>query len=141
MRKVLAALVVMLAAAPAAPAADGEELSRLQGRWQRRATDERGKALVIVKEIKGTKERLTSFSEDGEVVYAHTVDFRLEKTDKVRVFTYFNCEIVGGPHKGDKFKGSSYIYTVDDQTLSEVWGFLIDVDAGSPRILSWTRVK
>src|SRR4051794_7645250 len=100
MRQALTALAVMLAVALPASADDDDlkdDLAKVQGKWSSVRT-EGGMTLRTTKEIKGNKEKITIADEDGAVLYAHENEFKLEKSGRARLFTYFNLRITEGPN-------------------------------------------
>jgi len=118
-----------------------KELAKLQGTWEltRRAGN---RTMRSIKVINGNKTTLTRYTEDGDVFWAHTSEFRLTITGKVRVFTFFNLEVTAGPSKGAKTEQrSSFIYRVDDDSLAEARGLLVDQGEEEPRLVIWKRVK
>lgn len=118
-----------------------KELAKLQGSWEltRRVGN---KTIRSVKEIQGNTSRVTRYGPDGKVFWAHTSEFRLSVSGRVRVFTFFNLEVRAGASKGvrDK-KPSAYVYRVNDKTLTEARGLLTDHEHEEPRLVVWKRVK
>lgn len=118
-----------------------EVLGKLQGKWEltRRV---RNRTLRSVKVVEGNRTRLTRFDENGAIYWAHTSNFKIEITEKVRVFTFFNLEVTAGPNKGSKSKeSSSYIFRVDDSDLVEAHGLLVGEEETAPRIVIWKRAN
>ena len=117
-----------------------EELAQVQGKWVRTIKTDKGIGKVV-KEHRGNETTVTAFDSEGQVVAAKTSEFRLEKTGKVRILTFFNSSITAGPQKGqtDK-KPQSYLYRVTGDTFFEVHGLLLD-DSAEPLVLTWERVK
>ncbi|MBC8867980.1 MAG: hypothetical protein H8E44_01115 [Planctomycetes bacterium] len=154
MNHILAVVMAGIIVVSAAPAAENrqeekngeaeaveKELAKLQGTWE--LTRRVGNRTVrSIKVINGNKTTLTRYTEDGEVFWAHTSEFRLTITGKVRVFTFFNLAVTAGPHKGGRIEQpSSFIYRVDDDLLTEAHGLLVDQSEEEPRLVTWKRVK
>ena len=143
----VAVLVPMaLAAAVAASTPDVEDdLKALQGTWERTQVipgqqgPQQGR---VVKEVKGNREIVRSYDKDGKESYAHAVEFRLERQGDVRVYTFFNREVIAGPNKGQMVaEPASYIYRLRDDTFEEVWGFLPGQEKRELLAAKWRRVK
>ena len=140
----LCVLVTSSLAAAAAPSAE-DDLKALQGTWERTQLipgpqgPQEGR---VVKEVKGNRETVRSYDKDGKETYAHAVEFRLERQGEVRVYTFFNREVIAGPSKGQKVpEPSSYIYRLRDDTFEEVWGFLPGQEKRELLAAKWRRVK
>ena len=117
------------------------DLAKLQGTWELTRRVQNG-TVRSVKVIEGNKTILRRFDPNGAIYWAHTSEFRVAITGRVRVFTFFNLEVTAGPNKGSKSEEeSSYIYRVDDNTLVEAHGLLIGKEDDEPRIVIWKRVK
>ncbi len=128
-------------AEPSVPKPDplAEEYKKFEGPWQRTETTPNGQSYRIVKQAKGKKETLTVYDPAGNVVHQHQVDFRLEHSGKVRIYTYFNYEITAGPDKGLKApQPVSYIYRFEGDQLIQVDGLLIG-DRHPPMMYFWKR--
>jgi hypothetical protein len=118
-----------------------EDLALVQGAWERMLQDGQGNTYRVTKEIKGDKETITYFGQDDKAVHAHTVDFKLERWGKVKIFTYSNMVITAGPHMGEKHPGPfSYVYKVDKDTFFEVIGAMLD-DPRPVESFAWKRIK
>lgn len=118
------------------------DLAKVQGKWEATFPDKDGKAHRMTKEIEGNKEIVHVYGEKGEVMQVWTVDFRLEDTGKVRIFTFFNAKMLEGPNKGKEYKEkTSYLYRVEDDTIAEVWGFLKGQEKMAPSVKVWKRIK
>jgi hypothetical protein len=110
----------------------GESLRKdaeaMQGTCERVGTTDDsvlGKAKRAMKEIKGDKETVTWYADDGKVIRSHRVTFKLSASGKVRIFTWSDMEILDGPNKGRKFTATgSYIYRLEKGELYETNGFL-----------------
>ncbi len=117
------------------------DLAKLQGTWELIRRVENG-TVRSVKVIEGNKTALSRFDPNGVIYWAHTSEFTIAITGSVRVFTFFNMKVTAGPHKGSKSEEkNSHIYRVDDDTLVEAHGLLIDEEDEEPRIVVWKRVK
>ena len=148
---VVMAGIVVVSAAPAAETRQDEmngeanavdrEMAKLQGTWEltRRVSN---RTVRSIKVINGNKTTLTRYTEDGEVFWAHTSEFRLTITGRVRIFTFFNLEVTAGPSKGAKTEQpSSFIFRVDDDSLAEARGLLVDQGEEELGMVIWKRVK
>jgi hypothetical protein len=94
-----------------------------------------------VKEEREGQSLVTTYDDVGNIVEAHTAEYKLEKRGPVRVFSFFNLTMIAGVNKGHTQPGtSSFIYRVDDNNFVEVWG-LLEGDTGPPRMLIWRRLK
>jgi hypothetical protein len=100
-------------------APDEAELEKVQGKWVRSVKTANG-PVQIIKEHKGQKTTLQFMDANGNVVASKMSEFRLEKTGRVRVFTFFNNVVTSGPQKGqvDK-KEKSYIYRIEGDSFTE----------------------
>ena len=118
-----------------------DDLAKLQGKWA--ATRRVGNQIVrSVKVIDGNRTTLTRSTGDGEVFWAHTSEFKLSINGRVKIFTFFNLEVVAGPQKGAKSPDPiAFVYQVDDDSLAEAHGFVLGQQDGAPRIQIWKRVK
>jgi hypothetical protein len=121
-------------------APDEAELAKVQGKWVRSVKTANG-PVQIIKEHKGQKTTLQFMDANGNVVASKISEFRLEKTGRVRVFTFFNNVVTSGPQKGqvDKEK-KSYIYRIEGDSFIEANGLLLD-DEGPALVYQWKRVK
>ena len=145
MRTLITGILILVAANAPAVAQDTKdsELDAIQGKWTRTLEGKEAiNAERIVKEIKGNKETIThQYRKDGEIYRQWTVEFKLEKTAKVRLFTWKNQVVTNGPDKGRGTKGPvSYIYRVTDDTFVEIQGLLIG-NRRKPEMRVWKRVK
>ena len=118
-----------------------DKVGSVEGKWETRQKDEGGKSVRSVKEHKDGQTTLTRYDEKGEVVSQHQSQYKLRKTDEVRIFTYSNVEVTKGPNKGQKAAGPfSYAFRIQDDSFYEFHGVLLG-DSGAPRLVIWTRVK
>ena len=136
--------VLCLVATGADPPTLEEDLKALQGTWERTQVlpgqpgPQSGR---VVKEVKGNRETVTSYDGSGAETYAHTVEFRLQREGNVRVFTFFNREVIAGPAKGQKVaEPASYLYRLRGDTFEEVWGFLPGQERRELLAAKWRRV-
>lgn len=120
--------------------ADDAELAAVQGKWIRKQKTPDG-TYTLIKEHRGQKTTLTATNEKEEVVYQHTSEFQLERSGKVRLFTFSNRVVTAGPGKGQTQKEpSSYIYRILDGQFIEVRGVL-DGDTEPVGMIVWERQK
>lgn len=104
-----------------------KDRKNLQGVW------ERGRQ---VKVIKGNLETLTNLDGTGKVKHRHTVEFKLEKSGEVKIFTF-------GPvgKLDDKKQTISYVYRLDGDIFYDVPGLIPTRRSYSetPAIYEWYR--
>jgi len=144
----LPTLAVSLFAAPsfAAPSPEDEttrrDLDAVQGKWERPLPDQTGRVIGrAVKEIEGTKETISYFGPNGEVLQVHTVKITLERTPNVMVFHHSGIEITAGPNKGKKSPHpGAYLYKVEGDTFLEIQGLMIQEKSETMKVLKWQRV-
>ena len=118
-----------------------KDLETLQGTWAVQAVLD-GQPHRITKTIEGNTETY-AITRDGEVVYEHRVDFRLERSGSVRLFVFSNQVVTAGPQKGMRSdREGAYIYKVIGDRFYEVDGFLDDQRewAEEPQMIRWDRV-
>ena len=145
----VAAVVGLCLVAPGAERSSAEDdLKALQGTWERTQVlpEQPGEAGAragrVVKVVTGNRETVTTYDAAGNVTYAHTVEFRLEREGKVRVYTFFNREVTAGSTKGRKVaEPSSYIYRLRGDAFEEVWGFLPGQEQRDLLAAKWKRVR
>ena len=120
-----------------------KDLAMIQGTWVYTERVGLFSSRRIVKEIKGTRETVTYYDTDGNVTRAHTVDVRLTREGRVRIFNYANMQFTEGPDKGKKTDDAfSYLYTVKDKdTFVEIWGMQVGEEKGDITLKEWKRVK
>ncbi len=117
-----------------------EELAKVRGKWARTVRTDSG-TYKAVKEHKGNKTTVTWSDSEGNVLAAKKSEFRLEQTDEVRIFTFFNSVATAGPQKGQTNEAPiSHIYRVTGDTFVEVKGLPIG-DESEPVALTWERVN
>lgn len=118
-----------------------EEAKRVAGRYERYFHNAAGLRFRAVKEKRDGRSVVTTYDDVGNIIEAHTSEFKLEKRGPVRVFSFFNLTVIAGPNKGlTQPATSSFLYRVDDKQFVEVWG-LLDGDAGPAQMLIWQRIK
>jgi hypothetical protein len=99
------------------------DLEMVQGTWVRNMPSSNAPGSVrAVKKIDGTRETVTYYGSEGEILREHQVDIKLGREGGVNVFHYSNGEVTGGGARGQTFGGSSYIYTVAEDTFVELQG-------------------
>ena len=117
------------------------ELQRVAGRYERYFQNAAGLLFRSVKEERDGRSMVTTYDDVGNIVEAHTAEFKLEKRGPVNVFSFFNLTVIAGPNKGlTQPATSSFIYRVDDKQFAEVWGML-EGDTAPPYMLVWRRLK
>jgi hypothetical protein len=133
---------------PATAAARAEglkaDLAKLRGKWVLKDKNERTRATKEVGD--NNQETVTYFDDEGKVVNAFTVEFKLDRLGNIRVFTFSKMKVVDGPNKGKEYPGAyTYIYTTDGQTFAEAQGILIGQEGtlaqGGPKLNVWKRAK
>jgi len=117
-----------------------KDLERLQGTWQRVSIDADGNVQPRqLKVIKGNQETLTNYDSSGDVSRRHTVEFKLERSGDVKIFTF------AAPGRLDDPKAAiSYIYKLDEDVFYDVPGLLTSNRrqySNQPAIYEWTRVR
>jgi hypothetical protein len=119
------------------------DLAAVQGKWESRDKQILASAAVrTIKEIKGAKEVITYFGPQDEILRVHSADFTLERSGRVRIFTWSHMEVLEGEGKGKKVEGpSSYIYRVHGDQLVEVGGMLIGQETFPARFITWKRIE
>jgi hypothetical protein len=122
-------IVFVLVFSPASRAQDDAtdpELAKLQGTWIREVKDAQGNSVTITKEVKGKRETFLAKRGD-EVLQKHEVEFEIEKTDHVRIFTYRNLTVTDGPNAGRVQEApQSYIYRITDDEWICIHGAMAD---------------
>ena len=111
------------------------DLTKLQGKCTRQLNNERW-----VKEIVGDKETFTIFV-DGEAVYGHTHTVKLSKRGSVCIYATSAGQITIGERKGEAMKPFSFIYKLNDDSLTESLGFLDKANnlRDETEIVTWKR--
>ena len=118
----------------------GADLEAVEGKWVRKIKTDQG-TFTITKEHRGRKTTLTVTDSQGNLVDGKTSEFRLERRDQVRVFTFFNNVYTHGPYRGRSVDTeSSYIYRVIGDSFVEIRGALVG-DPDAPDAFVWERVK
>jgi len=117
------------------------ELKRLEGRFERYATNAGGVRFRTVRDVVGDQSTVSTFDDVGNLVESHTSTIKVEKRGPVRVLSFFNLLVTAGPNKGHTQLGTStYIYRLEGDVFTEAWGFL-EGDSSPPRVFEWQRVK
>lgn len=139
---VLALSLLAFASQDSSVAQDDAELKRVVGRYERLVRNAAGTKFRVVKEeLPEGQSIVTTYDDVGNVVVSHTSTFKVEKRGPVRVFSFFNLEVTAGPQKGHTEPATnSYIYRVDDNSFTEVWGML-EGDPNPPQFVVWKRIK
>lgn len=123
-------------------AAEKEDFAKIQGTWECELRDEQGKVRGrIIKYIQGDKEMVVHQDVGGKVVHAHRVQFELRRSNGVRLFGFYNAEIIDGPQKGQKMANGAYVYRVDDKTFTEAMNFFVGQESAAPYIRVYRKVK
>jgi hypothetical protein len=118
------------------------EMKKVEGRYERFVRNQAGVTFRTVKEeFANGQSIVTTYDDVGNVVVAHTATFKVEKRGTVRVFSFFNLTVIAGPQKGHTEVGTnSFIYRVDDESFTEVYG-LLEGDPNPPLMIVWKRIK
>jgi hypothetical protein len=135
--------MTVLASLANARAADeaADEAKKVAGRYERYFQNAAGLRFRAIKEERDGRSLVTTYDDVGNILEAHTAEFKLEKRGPVRVFSFFNLTVIAGPNKGlTQPATSSFLYRVDDQQFVEVWG-LLEGDTAPPHMLIWKRLK
>ncbi len=118
-----------------------KDMKKVTGRYERFFQNAAGLRFRTVKEERDGRSLVTTYDDVGNIIEAHTSEFKLEKRGPVRVFSFFNVTVIAGPNKGlTQPATSSYIYRVDEKQFAEVWG-LLEGDTGPPHMLVWRRLE
>ena len=140
----VAVFLLWLSISNAVRAADEEnaaEVKRVQGSYERYFQNAAGTKFRAVKEVGDGRSLVTTFDDVGNVVESHTSEFKVEKRGPVRVFSFFNLVVTAGPSKGHtQFETNTFIYRVDDESFTDVWGML-EGDGRPPQMTVWRRIK
>src|SRR5262245_28493334 len=140
-------VIVVCAIALAVPTVGGADeidgtLKKVEGRYERFVRNPAGTTFRVIKEeLEGGQSIVTTYDDVGNVVVAHTSTYKVEKRGPVLVFSFFNLVVTAGPNKGLTDPATnSYIYRVDDDSFTEVWGML-EGDPNPPQMIVWKRIK
>ena len=128
----------------AADKPQSQDLQRVQGKWELVVAQDLKESGVrrAVKEIKGSRETVTFYGDEGKVLRAHTVDVKLTRHGDLHVFTYSNMEVIDGAEKGAKEAGPySYVYRADDEAFYEVVGLFPGEEKQPVIVRQWKHVK
>ena len=122
----------------------GDEAGQLQGTWEQRP--EEGPAAAprqrVVKEVKGDTETVTTYGPDGKVVHAQTAKFKLGRSGRVPVYTFFDRRITAGPETGrSDASPRSYVYRLRNDEFDEVWGLLPGQEQREVVVKRWRRAQ
>ncbi len=116
-----------------------QDLKVMQGRWLREEKNTAGQVIRIEKLIDGDQDTNTHMDPNGNVIHAHSSNFKLSREGGVRVFTFNNLVVTAGPKIGTRQqKPESFLYRVNSTKLVEVWG-LRDGDAEVLNVFIWRR--
>lgn len=136
----VAAAVMLFPPRLCAQPSDEADLAQVQGLWERKTGEDVPGMLRATKEIRGNRETVTYYGEGDKLLRAHEVDFKVERREGIRIFTFTNWTATEGPDKGHKSPAPvSYIYRADENTFVEVWGFLPGQEKRSPRVMMWVK--
>jgi hypothetical protein len=118
------------------------DLALMQGNWEVIAPHDFGiEVRRVTKHIEGNRETVTFYGRDEAVLRKHSVEFSLEPSGRVWLFTYRNLEVLEGANKGAKDSGPySYVYTVSANRFGEVNGVLDNASA-PPTLRMWKRAE
>ncbi|MEW4490815.1 hypothetical protein AB1L42_22225 [Thalassoglobus sp. JC818] len=120
--------------------AAADDLAAIQGKWVRTVETNRG-TFQILKVHNGNTTTLTITDSNGRVIEEKKSEFRLERTDNVHIFTFFNNAFTAGPSKGRSDNApQSYIYRVTNDSFIEVRGIMIG-DNSPLSAFTWKRLK
>lgn len=138
---VLLAASVTIAMSVAANGDDPIEPTKaVQGKWVRHQNTANG-PVKIVKEHKGQRTILTAYDDKENVIYSHESEFKIERSGKVRIFSFFNRTITAGPNAGQKNQEPiSFVYRVAEKRFIEVHGVL-EGDTNAPNMIVWERIE
>ena len=121
-----------------------QDLQRVQGKWELVVSPDLKESGVrrALKEIKGSRETVTFYGDEGKLLRVHTVDIKLTRQGDLHVFTYSNMEVIDGAEKGSREAGPySYVYRADDESFYEVVGLFPGEEKQPVVVRQWKRVK
>jgi hypothetical protein len=119
-----------------------EDLAKVQGIWASEVRDRQGKLVGrVVKYIKGNKEMVVQERADGQLTGSHRVEFEVSRVEGIRLYRFFNGEVTDGAQKGQKMGPYTYVYRVDDDTFTEVFGFSVGEEKRAPVLHIYKRIK
>lgn len=117
-----------------------DDLSKVQGVWERKTGHDVPGLVRATKEIHGNHEVVTYYGRNDKLLEAHAVDIQLSRMGDLKIFTYSNWVATEGPSKGHKSPNPvSYVYRADDNTFVEAWGFMPNQASRPPMISMWVR--
>lgn len=115
-------------------------MKAVQGKWVRYQQTSDGR-VTIIKEHKGNTTVLTVYGDAKNVIYSHKSEFKIERSGKIHVLTFFNRKITAGPNAGHTIeKPVSFVFRVADNRFVEVYGVLED-DTSAPNLIVWERME
>lgn len=119
-----------------------EDLDQIQGDWERPILDAQNVVVGrAVKSIAGNVEIVTYSDRSGKVLHAHKTTIEVRRLGPVRVFLYRDKEVIDGPNKGQKTKGTGgYIYKVNKGRFTEVTSLFVGQENQKSEIRIWAKV-
>ena len=120
----------------------GGDLSRLQGSWELQPDEgpTSSPRQRVVKQVQNNTETVTTYGPNGQVINAHTANFRLGRRGGIPVYTFSRPRITAGPEQGDTAPGGrTYVYRVRGDEFDEVWGLLPGQEQRPVEVKRWKR--
>lgn len=115
------------------------DLEAMQGLWVREYKNPAGALYRVEKLVEGDRDTVTHVDQNGNVIHAHQSDFKLERSGRVRIYTFSNSTAIAGPNIGGQRAGpESYVYRLQGKTMFEVWG-LLEGDRRPLGVLVWKK--
>ncbi len=120
-----------------------DDMNQIMGVWERQADPaEKVSYKRSIKDIGNGHETVTYYNADGTVLRQHQVDFKLERYGGAKVYTYRNQRETAGSKKGTKKPGTaSYLYRINEDQLTEVWGLLPGQEKVPVKAYTHIRIK
>jgi hypothetical protein len=122
-----------------------QDLAALQGRWDQLPDEPGGSGSprqLVIKEVSGNTETVTTYGPDGRVLQAQTAQFRLSRSGPVRVYSVQDPKVTQGPSEGNSQASPrrlAYVYRVHGHEFDEVWGLLPGQEEREVVVKRWRR--
>jgi hypothetical protein len=115
-----------------------------RGKWERPIAYD-GKPHRLVKDIGAEKETLSLYTQSGELIYKHVVDYEIKLQNGLAVFEHWNRKVLVGGGEQDSQESTpepsqrtKYVFRIHDNQWHEVHGLWID-SAQAPRVNIYAR--
>ena len=118
-----------------------EDYQIVEGKWFRMAKDGKGSPVRIEQELSQKMAKVKAYDRHGKLILSQQAKFRLQRTDDLNLFIYYDLEILEGPKKGAKQKKPQLcIYRLRGDRLIVVEGMASD-DKLPSVVLVWWKMK